>query len=131
MQRPRPPLTLGAHGPRLLGIAARYADRWNSYGSIAEIRERNARLDDACAAIGRDPGEIIRSFFGMAPRPTMSGRLPTDPWASPAAFEEVVAQYREVGINEFLVDGPEDHQFGVLERVAADVLPRLRASGAA
>ena len=55
LQRPRPPITLGAHGPRMLRIAARYADRWNSYGTSEEIRERNDRLDEACAAIGRDP----------------------------------------------------------------------------
>ncbi len=128
IQRPRPPLTLGAHGPRMLRIAARYADRWNSYGSVDEIRERNARLDEACAAIGRPPGEIIRSFFGMAPRLTMAGRLPTDPWASPDAFGEAVALYRSVGIDEFLVDGPEPHQLDVMERVASDVLPRFRAS---
>lgn len=126
IQRPRPPLTLGAHGPRMLRIAARYADRWNSYGSVDEIRERNARLDEACAAIGRPPGEIIRSFFGMAPRLTMAGRLPTDPWASPDAFAEAVERYRTVGIDEFLVDGPEPHQLDVLERVANDVLPRFR-----
>jgi len=42
----------------MLRIAARYADRWNSYGTSDQIRERNARLDDACVEIGRDPDEI-------------------------------------------------------------------------
>jgi len=112
----------------MLRIAARYADRWNSYGSIDEIRERNARLDEACAAIGRPPGEIIRSFFGMAPRLTMAGRLPTDPWASPDAFGEAVERFRAVGIDEFLVDGPEPHQLDVMERVASDVLPGFRTA---
>ena len=48
----------------MLRIAARYADRWNSYGTSEEIRERNDRLDEACAAIGRDPDAIIRSLYG-------------------------------------------------------------------
>jgi alkanesulfonate monooxygenase SsuD/methylene tetrahydromethanopterin reductase-like flavin-dependent oxidoreductase (luciferase family) len=61
LQQPRPPITLGAHGPRMLRIAARYADRWNSYGTSVEIRERNDRLDEACAASGRDPDPTIRS----------------------------------------------------------------------
>ena len=130
LQAPRPPLTLGAHGPRMLRIAARYADRWNSYGTVEQIRERNDRLDDACAEIDRDPRTISRSFFGMAPRP-MPGppgsRLETDPWGSVAAFEEIFGRYREVGIDEFLVDGPQDHQWDVVERVATDVLPRLRS----
>src|SRR5688500_15160495 len=133
LQQPRPPITLGAHGPRMLRIAARYADRWNSYGTVEQIRERNARLDEACAEVGRDPRRIIRSFFGMAPRP-MPGppgsRLDVDPWASPAAFEEIFGRYRDVGIDEFLIDGPQDHQWNVVERVAADVLPRLRAEPA-
>ncbi len=128
IQQPRPPITLGAHGPRMLRIAARYADRWNSYGSVDEIRERNARLDEACAAIGRPPEAIIRSFFGMAPRLTMAGRLPIDPWTSPDAFGEAVELYRAVGINEFLVDGPEPQQLDVMERIASDVLPRFRAA---
>src|SRR6476660_1987875 len=30
VQKPRPPLTIAAHGPKMLAIAARYADCWNS-----------------------------------------------------------------------------------------------------
>jgi hypothetical protein len=117
----------------MLRIVARYADRWNSYGTVAQIRERNARLDEACAAIGRDPHAIIRSFFGMAPRemPGPPGsRLEVDPWASPDAFEEICATYRTAGMDEFLIDGPQEHQWDVVERVATDVLPRLRREAA-
>jgi F420-dependent oxidoreductase-like protein len=123
VQRPRPPLTLGAHGPKMLRVVAEYADRWNSYGTTEQIRERNARLDDACAAVGRDPETITRSLYGW------TLELGVDPWQSPAAFEDVVGRYREVGIGEFLMEAPDEAQFGVLERVATDVLPRLRAGG--
>ena len=37
LQQPRMPFTLGAHGPRMMRIVARYADRWNSNGSVAEM----------------------------------------------------------------------------------------------
>jgi alkanesulfonate monooxygenase SsuD/methylene tetrahydromethanopterin reductase-like flavin-dependent oxidoreductase (luciferase family) len=121
VQQPRPPLTLGAHGPRMLKIVARYADRWNSYGTVAEIRERNDRLDEACAAIGREPNGIIRSLYGW------TLRIGADPWSSPEAYRDVVGRYREAGISEFLIEAPHEEQFGVLERVAADVLPALRA----
>ena len=120
VQRPRPPLTLGAHGPKMLKIVAAYADRWNSYGTTEEIRERNARLDEACAALGRDPGAIIRSLYGW------TIPLGVDPWASPAAFADVVGRYREVGISEFLMEAPHEEQFGVMERIATDFLPKLR-----
>ena len=38
----------------------------------------------------------------------------------------MVGRYREVGIEEFILDHPKDEQLGVLEKVAADVLPKLR-----
>lgn len=116
IQRPRPPLTLGAHGPKMLGIVARHADAWNSFGTLDEMRERNAILDEHCARIGRDPREIVRSLYGWA------AMLPYDPWDSVEAFREVVGRYREVGVNEFIIDQPPPERFDVVERVAAEVL---------
>jgi F420-dependent oxidoreductase-like protein len=124
VQKPRPPLTLGAHKSRMLRICAEYADAWNSFGTVAQMRERNQILDEHCAAIGRDPRTIWRSFYGWASKMAEQG-LP-DPWASVAAFEDVVNQYRAVGVNEFIIDQPRPEQRSVLERVAADVIPRLR-----
>lgn len=120
VQKPRPPLTLGAHGRQMLRIVAEYADRWNSHGTVDEMRARNAILDEHCAAIGRDPHAIIRSLYGWA------ALMPSDPWASVAAFEEVVGQYWEAGVNELIIDAPGDAQMPVLERVATDVIPRLK-----
>jgi alkanesulfonate monooxygenase SsuD/methylene tetrahydromethanopterin reductase-like flavin-dependent oxidoreductase (luciferase family) len=124
LQKPRPPLTLGAHRPRMLRICAEYADGWNSFGTVDEMRERGAILDEHCAAIGRDPREIRRSFYGWAAQMQSQG-LP-DPWDSAAAFEDVVRRYCEVGIDEFVIDQPRPEQFAVLEQVAAEVIPQLR-----
>ncbi len=120
VQKPRPPLTLGAHGPRMLRFAARHADRWNSYGTTSEIRERNNRLDEACAAIGRDPQAVIRSLYGW------TIPMGVDPWSSPDAFADAVGRYREAGMNEFLMEAPHEDQFSVMERIATDLLPTLR-----
>jgi alkanesulfonate monooxygenase SsuD/methylene tetrahydromethanopterin reductase-like flavin-dependent oxidoreductase (luciferase family) len=125
VQRPRPPLTLGAHGPRMLRICAEYAESWNSFGTVEEIRERNRILDEHCAAIGRDPATIWRSFYGWASQMASQG-LP-DPWQSVDAFQDVVGRYSAVGINEFVIDQPRPEQFPVLERVATDIIPKLRA----
>jgi F420-dependent oxidoreductase-like protein len=125
VQRPRPPLTLGAHRSRMLRICAEYADAWNSFGSIEQIAERNQILDQHCADIGRDPSEVRRSFYGWASNMVEQG-LP-DPWDSVAAFEDVIGRYREVGINEFIMDQPRPEQHAVLEAVAADVIPSLRS----
>ncbi|HEX5499686.1 MAG TPA: hypothetical protein VFX03_10680, partial [Thermomicrobiales bacterium] len=108
--------------PKMLRIVARYANRWNSYGSTDEMRERNARLDDACVAIGRDPGDILRSLYGW----TLA--LGADPWSSPDAFADIVGRYHEAGIDEFLMEAPHEAQFPVAERIATDLLPKLRAS---
>jgi F420-dependent oxidoreductase-like protein len=122
IQQPRPPLMLGAHRSRMLRIVAQYAESWNSFGTVDEMRERNAILDEHCAAIGRDPQTIVRSLYGWA------AMMPADPWASPDAFEDMVGRYREAGVNEFLIDQPRDEQLAILERVATDLLPRLRAA---
>jgi len=121
LQQPRPPLMLGAHKPRMLRIVAQYADTWNSFGTVDEMRERNGILDEQCAAVGRDPSTIVRSLYGWA------AMMPADPWASPDAFEDMVNRYAEAGVNEFLIDQPRLEQQAVLERVAGDLLPALRA----
>src|SRR5262249_40938992 len=104
VQQPRPPLVLGGHRPRMLAIIARYPDTWNSFGSVDEMRERNAQLDDACASLGRDPHTIVRSLYGWA------AMMPSDPWASIEAFRDMVGRYAEVGVNEFLIDQPRPEQ---------------------
>lgn len=124
VQRPRPPFTLGAHKSRMLRICAEYADGWNSFGTVEEMRERNRILDEHCAAIGRDPRAIWRSFYGWAAKMKEQGLQ--DPWSSVGAFEEMVGRYAAAGVNEFVIDAPGPEQFPVLERVAADVIPRLR-----
>ncbi len=128
LQRPRPPLTLGAHRPRMLRICAEYADSWNSFGTVDEMRERSEILDEHCAAIERDPQEIRRSLYLWAAQMETQG-LP-DPWESVGAFEDVVWRYREVGIEEFVIDQPRPEQFAVLEQVATEVIPLLRRDAA-
>lgn len=121
IQTPRPPLTLGAHGPVMLKIVARHADRWNTVGTVEQMRERNKRLDDACGAIGRDPKSILRSALYVPVQ------MPQEnPWASVDAFTDYVGRFREAGMEEFLFQPPLDRSWDVIERVAAEVLPALR-----
>jgi alkanesulfonate monooxygenase SsuD/methylene tetrahydromethanopterin reductase-like flavin-dependent oxidoreductase (luciferase family) len=120
IQQPRIPFTIGAHRPRMLRIVAQHADRWNTTGSVDEVREKNEILNEKCAEVGRDPDSLIRSLYGWA------AKMPDDPWASVDAFENVVGEYRAVGINELVIDHPSPKGFPVLEKVATDVIPRLR-----
>ena len=127
VQKPRPPLTLAAHKPLMLKVCAEFADTWNSLGTADELRERNKILDQHCADIGRDPKEIRRSFYGWSALMPEQGL--TDPWTSVDAFEDMVGLYRDAGITEFLIDSPQADQFAVLEKVAGDLLPKLRDAG--
>jgi alkanesulfonate monooxygenase SsuD/methylene tetrahydromethanopterin reductase-like flavin-dependent oxidoreductase (luciferase family) len=117
VQRPRPPFTLAAHAPRMLAIVARYANRWNSMGTVEELTERMTRLDDACHRIGRDPKSILRSSLYV---PLI---VPAEkPWDSIEAFRDYLGRYQEAGIEECLFQPPAKEQWPVLEQVAADVL---------
>lgn len=62
--QPRVPVFVGGKGDRLLRIAARHADGWNTCWAWtpAAYRERVAALDAACDAIGRDPATVSRSL---------------------------------------------------------------------
>jgi len=59
-----PPILIGAKGPRMLRLAASYADLWNAEGPMRrpeEIIPLRAASDAACAAVGRDPATLGRS----------------------------------------------------------------------
>ena len=118
VQKPRPPLVLGAFGPRMLKIVARYADTWNAFGTPEEMRERNQMLDDYCREIGRDPDTLDRSLYYWVPKADL------DPWGSKDAFYSVLEPYVEAGVNQFILDQPGDSQIDQLDWVAGEVLPK-------
>jgi alkanesulfonate monooxygenase len=61
ISHPRPRILVGGGGElRTLKLAAKYADAMNVYGS-ADARQKIARLEERCAEIGRDPGEIEKT----------------------------------------------------------------------
>jgi F420-dependent oxidoreductase-like protein len=64
---PRPvqahlPILIGGSGPqKTLRTAARYADAWNTGGSLEDLRRKDTTLRERCAEIGRNPDEIERT----------------------------------------------------------------------
>jgi alkanesulfonate monooxygenase SsuD/methylene tetrahydromethanopterin reductase-like flavin-dependent oxidoreductase (luciferase family) len=64
VQRPRPRVFVGGKGDRLLRLAARHADGWNTcwVWTPDAYRQRLRVLDDACASIGRDPATMWRTL---------------------------------------------------------------------
>ena len=63
LQKPYPPIWIGASGPTTLKLVARHADVWNiAGGGPDKVGELTAMLEEACGSVGRDPSEIRRSI---------------------------------------------------------------------
>jgi probable F420-dependent oxidoreductase len=64
VQQPRPRVFVGGKGDRLLRLAARHADGWNTcwVWTPDAYAQRVRVLDDACASIGRDPASMWRTL---------------------------------------------------------------------
>jgi len=132
VQQPRAPVTIAAHGPKMLRIAAEHADGWSSWGGYdidteeafyAVTADRSHRFDDLCAAVGRDPASIRHSLVCF---PSLT------PWRSVEYFQEMVGRFRDIGIDEFVLYWPQTweaapREDAVFEEVTATVMPRLRA----
>jgi F420-dependent oxidoreductase-like protein len=123
--QPHIPLLIAAHRPRMLRLAARYADQWDTFVTLAgsatdgietPVAERIAALDAACAEIGRDPAEIRRS--------TWAG---PEVYETPTAFEDFVRTNRALGFTDFSIERPPAGRRDLLERIARETIPALRA----
>lgn len=128
VQHPRIPLLIAAHRPRMLRIAARHADQWDTFAAMpgtatdgveAELAERIAALDAACREIGRDPREIRRSTWATE-----------DALSSVDAYLDFVRRHRAMGFTDFTTVRPRQADAGVLRTVALEVIPALRAGHA-
>jgi F420-dependent oxidoreductase-like protein len=62
-----PPILIGGGGEKvLLPMVAELGDACNLFGAPATVRHKIAVLNRACAAIGRDPAEITKTWLGTA-----------------------------------------------------------------
>ena len=136
VQRPRPPIVIAALGPVMVRFAARLADTWNTMSfaatfseQLAEVAGRVRICDEACAKFGRDPGSLRRSYHMFDPTARSSGGA-FSYYASVDAFEETAGRIMEAGFSELSLYYPTvSEQVATFERIAQDVLPRLRRGG--
>ena len=115
VQQPYPPIWIGGSGPkRTLRITAQYADVWNAAGgSPEEVAASSAILDQHCADVGRDPGQIRRSVQVGFGEEDMS------------QIRSTIDAYVQVGVTDFLLITRGDDPQAIGERLAAQ-LPQLR-----
>ena len=58
----RIPILIGGSGEKVtLRIVAEHADEWHTFGTPETLAHKVSVLEDWCAKVGRDPGEIVRS----------------------------------------------------------------------
>jgi alkanesulfonate monooxygenase SsuD/methylene tetrahydromethanopterin reductase-like flavin-dependent oxidoreductase (luciferase family) len=127
-QLPRMPFLMAANGPRAMRLAARYGSGWVTTGPQADtdaawwagLGPLVARLDEACAAEGREPGDLDRVLsLDDEARYSMS---------SVAAFEDAVGRARELGFTDVIAHRPREHGiYAGSEAVLEEVGSRLDA----
>jgi F420-dependent oxidoreductase-like protein len=108
----RLPILIGGGGERrMLGIVARYADIWNTWGGPDVIAHKSAVLDRFCAEAGRDPATIDRSAQALvligADSADLQARAARSPLpligGTPQQLVDTLARYAEAGLDEFIV----------------------------
>jgi F420-dependent oxidoreductase-like protein len=116
VQKPYPPIWIGGGGEqKTLRIVAEHADVWNMAGGGIDVaRHKVEVLQRHCADVGRDPAEI---------RLSVQLRFAEDDVDSTLRDAE---SFLACGFTELIVIVGEPDARGKAERVAREVLPRLR-----
>jgi F420-dependent oxidoreductase-like protein len=143
VQRPRPPILVGGHGPRRTPrLAARFADEFNvAFVSLEETGAAFGRVRDACAAVGRDPASLVysaaqvvccgRTGAELARRAAAIGREVAELEAgglagSPAQIVGKLRDFARTGASRMYLQVLDLHDLDHLELIATEVMPHVR-----
>jgi F420-dependent oxidoreductase-like protein len=122
IQKPHPPIWIGAGGPQMMEVVVRYADVWNCAGASTpqEAAEKGRMLDKALEEAGRDPATIRRSVQFGSVQQGWDGR-------DRRQLVDLVGQYHERGFTEqvMYLSGPDQAR---VAEAAAEALPELRSA---
>lgn len=140
---PIPPVMIGAYGPKMLRLTAKYADDWN-IASVGpqDYRRRAAEFERACAEVGRDPAAVSRSWSGgiacaatQAQAEALAGdRISTaseDDYGFVGTPQQVVEQMQpfiDLGVSTFMLDCAGFPDLTMLEHLVGEVLPQINPS---
>ncbi|MDP9487526.1 MAG: LLM class flavin-dependent oxidoreductase [Actinomycetota bacterium] len=130
------PLMIGGGGEKkTLRLVAKYADWWCNDVASLEVFERKTRiLDEHCAAVGRDPAEIVRSqvaWVSVEEDPADAVR-----WeklhlvaGDPDEVTRELSAFCEAGVEHFQVRFMDYPNPAGMERFVEKVMPRLMGNG--
>ena len=98
------PILVGTSGERMLRLTARYADAWNTvwHSDASAAVEPIAKLEAACADVGRDPSSIVKTAGGNIAREGYTGARGNPMEGDDAAIAEKLAAFRELGFRHFV-----------------------------
>jgi alkanesulfonate monooxygenase SsuD/methylene tetrahydromethanopterin reductase-like flavin-dependent oxidoreductase (luciferase family) len=107
--RPKgPPLLVGGEGPRMLKLAAKYGDLWNTcyMGKPETMVGRLAEIKAACLEVGRDPATLgttalICLWFPDA-QPTKPGFVDDPLSGTPHQLAEAMRGYEQLGVQHIM-----------------------------
>jgi alkanesulfonate monooxygenase len=143
VQQPHPPVIVGGKGKRRTPeLAARFAAEFNvPFAPVDDVVAQFRRVDDACAAVGRDPAKLIRSvaqttFVGRddaeaARRAEAIGQKPDELGSfhlggTVAQVVDQLGTWRErTGITRFYLQILDLADLDHVELIAAEVAPQL------
>lgn len=140
---PLPPVMIGAFKPKMLRLTATYADWWNvSSTGIDGYRQMAEACERACAAVGRDPSTLRRTWCGgcvCASTQAEAEAIAGERYSATSAFDDfdfvgapqqVIAQMRpfiDLGVDYFILDCGGFPKLTTLELLINEVLPALNA----
>jgi alkanesulfonate monooxygenase SsuD/methylene tetrahydromethanopterin reductase-like flavin-dependent oxidoreductase (luciferase family) len=115
------PLLVGTRGPRMLGIAARYADEWNAWTG-PDLADRRARLIEACrktdrATMWTSVNALVNLDNSLPPAdyPTIAGPV--------QQVIDQLGEHADLGFDEFIL---ADWNLGADKAERADNLARIK-----
>jgi F420-dependent oxidoreductase-like protein len=142
VQRPRPPVIVGGHGPRRTpALAAKYADEFNiAFSPVDDVAAQFGRVREACAAAGRDPAALAytaaqvvccgKDEATVTRRAAAIGREPGELRAnglggSPAEIVDKLGTFAEAGTQAMYLQVLDLDDLDHLADIAAQVLPQV------
>lgn len=131
VRAPRVPIAVAANGPKSIALVARRADAWITLADPATPEDRPADqyalirtnahlLDDACAAIGREPSTVRRIFMTDRPLGSVSSFEDFAGELDAMCFTDVVFHHPRPG------DPVWDEAESLVDEIATTVMPRMR-----
>jgi alkanesulfonate monooxygenase SsuD/methylene tetrahydromethanopterin reductase-like flavin-dependent oxidoreductase (luciferase family) len=95
-----PPILIGTGSPRMLRLAARFADAWNGdwHREASAAVPLLERLDEACAEVGRDPASIVRTASSAIAMPGYLGVRANPITGESEQIAEALVGFRNLGL---------------------------------